>query len=649
MSSSTQGNWPALLDELERVLIHHFGLRSAHARARELLDESVRVAAQREVEVAHDSHRRLVHDGGPPDQIDRARRKHADAEAAVRMIEGWHARDRAEEHLAVEVFASAPSLGVARDPSWLPGRAPSRGAPTRSNPPMLLRDAQVRFSGHFEPRVALLIHDAELGTLGMVQVVDASNSAEIQTQVRQYVDRATYLRHLLLTARDHEQGSDRQVVSVELVLIHSQAETGGETDPLYDVGETLRQLAQRTDFLHAIGINVLAADAGEQQAFSASRLRRAFSWLLHDTRQWFSGIEQRRKGAPKSYRLKKIQLDEYRLPGRRTLSLHDHARLHLLHGHNGSGKSSLVEALELMITGAIERLAGIDDYEHVVRNRWSVKPTRITLVTDAEPLLFELHGDDRPARPLAPRTRAASFRLDQTVMDRLARASDVDRAAELLSAFFSDEAALRERWHAALAEAEAALSRVPARVRGWLEGHQRERQELHDVVVEQFGCLAQRRVDAPLVDAILPIPRVALRPLLGQLDALAQLDAALARDGYVPSDDPLWTALEQAFTHVARDLPARLRTVESVVRTLDRLGRWWQEEQGGGFSSEEAFADALDEWLELSALVEVAEQQGRVLASLRSAVERGWGILRGSTRPRPRVHCCARSPRSSRS
>jgi hypothetical protein len=663
---ATQRDWPALLDELERVLIEQLGLRCAHARADELLDEAARAAALRDIEAARAAHHDVqMHDGATLlEQLERARRREAEAETILRSLDAWHARERAREQLAVDVFVGASSLGPARNPAWLPGSS----APTvdRTSTPVLLRDAKVRFCGHFEPEVALLIHDAGLGTLAMVQVVDASTIEGIHTQVRQYVDRATYLRHLLLTARDQDPGRDHQVISVELVLVHGSHDVEADIDLLYEVGEILRQLAQRTDFLHAIGVNVLAAQPSTHElVFAPAQLRRAFSWLLHDTRRWFSALEQRRRatapespgvgqggrgsprdgkdespgvgqggrgsprdGKDKSYRLREIQLDEYRLPGRRTLKLHEHTRLHLLHGHNGSGKSSLVEALELMITGGIERLSGIDDYEHVVRNRWSQTPARIDLLTDSEPLGFELHGSDRPKQALAQGSRAASFRLDQTVMDRLARASDVDRAAELLSAFFADEAEVRERWRLALAEAEAVLARVPERARRWLESQQRERQELHDVAVEQLGCLAERRVDARLVDAILPIPRASLRPLLGQLDALAQLDLALERDGHVASDDPLWVAIEQAFARFAQDLPERLRTVEAVLRTADRLGRWWQEEQGGGFDSEAAFAEALDEWLELTALVEITEQQGRVLSSLRGGVERGWDLRR---------------------
>lgn len=640
-----------LLDTLEPVLVEHFGLCSARERARSWLDPATLEAAREQVHAAS-SARVGVRDaehGTLLDALEHARETEREAVQIAALIDSWHTRERdperAQARLAADIFVAAESLEAARQHPWWRERW---GGTMGAREVMYLRDPKLRFCGHFEPEVDLLIHDPALCTLAMVQVVDAGEPEAIRAQVRRYVDRATYLRHLLLTAREQQPAQDQHTVSVELVLVYRARDWDGDgqVDLLYEVGEILRDLALQTDCLHAIGLNVLAADAGGQDAsggsgggsgFSSVQLRRAFSWLLRDTSSWFEALEQRRLASVSESepelagfgRLRSIELDEYRLPGRRTLVLNEGARLHLLHGHNGSGKSSLVEALELMITGSIERLSGIEDYEHVVRNRWSSKPARIVLQgSDPTPLSFELRDTGRPAHPLAPGSRAASFRLDQTVMDRLARASDVDRAAELLAAFFADEAAVRERWRHAMDEAEAALGRLPARVRSWLEGHRRQRQDLHEVVVERLACLADDRLDADLVDALLPIPRVQLRPLIGQVDALAQLDAALADEGFVAADAPLWDALELAFTQLAADLPERVRGVESVLRTLARVGRWWQQGGGPGFDSEAAYAEALDEWLELAALVDIADQQQRILVTLQRARAEGWSLRR---------------------
>jgi energy-coupling factor transporter ATP-binding protein EcfA2 len=610
----------ALIDALEQVLVARFGLRSAIEQAGRVLgDETLSEAGDR-LQQARVDRSEAIARGATLEAIEAAGERERQAERSVRQLEGWRARQHAEAQLALEIFTGAASFGA-----------------SSGSGPVYLRAPKLRIAGHFEPDVELLIHDRELGTLGMVQVLDAVEPAAIRAQVSRYVDRATYLRHLLLTARDEQGGADRQIVTVELVLVHwsdAEREAGEQRfDLLYEVGEILRELALETNCLHAIGINVLAGGA---RGFAPADLRRAFAWLLHDARRWFANLEQRRvsvaaQGQPRFARLRAIEIDEYRLPGVRTLELAADTRLHLLHGHNGSGKSTLVEALELMLTGRIERLAGIEDYERVTRNRWATRPARIILRPADDslaPLEFEVRGATRPSMPLAPGSRAASFRLDQTVMDRLARASDVDRAAELLAAFFADEAQVRERWQAAVVNAEAALARLPARVQAWLEGCRRKRQDLHEVVVEQLAGLADGQIGPALLDAILPLPRVQLRALHAQIPALAELDERLDAHGHVLVDDELLVRIEAGFARLTSDVDVRVATVEAVLQTLERVGRWWTEGQDGGFASEEDYAEALDEWLELSALVELGEQQRRVLTILHEARNDGWSPRR---------------------
>ncbi len=624
MVDATDTSTCDLLDALEHRLVAEFGLCSALASARALLGDDARAAAAEQVRLARADRSDAIARGATLEAIEAAGRREDAAEAVAAQLEVWRGRPRAAEALALEIFAGAAALGPAADPRWWPGRdALPREAPT----PLYLRAPKLRIAGHFEPEVELLIHDRALGTLAMVQVLDAGEPATIREQVSRYVDRATYLRHLLLTDRDERGGRDRQIVSVELVLVHRTDLGDAHGDLLYEVGEILRDLALETNCLHAIGVNVLAADGPD---FARSGLRRAFSWLLHDTRRWFVHLERRRlaNGATRGFgRLRAIELDEYRLPGVRTLELAANTRLHLVHGHNGSGKSSLVEALELMLTGSIERLAGISDYERVVRNHWASGPARIVLHPSdpsRAPVGFELRGPERPPASLAPGSRAASFRLDQTLMDRLARASDVDRAAELLAAFFADEAEVRERWQEAVAAAEATLSRLPARIRTWLDGCRRERQDLHEVVVEQLAELARDRIGADLLDALLPLPRAQLEPLHAQIPALAELDARLADQGFIAVDDELLARAEAMFERLVADLDERVATVEAVVRTLERVGRWWQAGDDGGFASEAEYAAALDEWLELCALVELGAQQRRVFEIVAAARADGW-------------------------
>jgi energy-coupling factor transporter ATP-binding protein EcfA2 len=597
------------IDALADVLERRFDLVDARAQAQVLLDPAL-------LDEARELHRRALL--AQRDAIDGKHTLNAIEKAAaefkrtaglIERIEGWHRLGL--DRLALDLFVLAPNVAGACDPGWRPSAPAS--IDTR---PIYLRTPKLRFADHFEPDIDLLIVDHRLGTLALVQWLEFDDRPA-QEQVREHVDRATYLRHLLVG----DQGSGRQTFTVELVLVHPAAEPGSPGFAmLAAIGELLRELALDTDCLHATGINLLPCE--DARTPSDDELRRAFPWLLRDSRRWFAALA-RQAEPPGDSRLARIELDEYRLAGLRRLELHPSARLHLLHGHNGSGKSSLVEALELMLTGRIERLSGIDDYEQVIRNRHAGDRRASVKLVDRGGHAFEfaLSGPVRPA-PLAPGSRAASFRLDQTVMDRLARASEVDRAAELLAAFFAEEAAVRERWRVALADARRQIEQLPERLRQWLGARRRERQELHEVVVEQFGALAEGRLRPELVDAMLPVELGTLMKLRGQLPALGLLEERLRADGSIAIDDPIFTSLEFELGGLVGELGRRHGQLVAAGRALERAGRWWQDTAHP--HSADDFAEAVDEWLELGALGELAERQQTILTALVNARAQGW-------------------------
>lgn len=610
---------PTTLDadtRLALLLERHFGLLDARRHAAWLRDVAVHADAVALLERASAAKREAIAGNAPLATIEAANAEHGRASALLERIARW--RTSEVEPLALDVFLLAPSVAGAVAREYLPSTSRT-GEP----PPLLLCQPQLRFADHFEPDLDLLIIDHGLGTIGMVQWLRVDTPEQARARVRDQVDRATYLRHLLAA----EQGRERQIFTVELVVVHPAAEPGTPgMGQLAAIGELLRELALETDCLHAIGVNLLPwQDAREPDA---DELRRAFAWLLRDSRRWFEAIAEHdaARGRSGEARLDRIILDEYRVAGRRELVLHPATRLHLLHGHNGSGKSSLVESLELMLTGNIERLAGVDDYELVIRNRNATKPAAIELI-DRSGLrhAFTLAGGERP-RALAPGARAASFRIDQTVMDRLARASEVDRAAELLGSFFAEEAATRERWRAAVGAAKRAIDALPERLRGWLRGRQREHQDLHEVVVEQFAGLGEGRLRRELVDALLPVGLDVLLIMRARLPALALLDERLAHDGSIASDDPIFTSLEFELGALVGELDARRASLASAIHALDRAGRWWHE--GVQPSGEGDFGEALDEWLELGTLAELAAQQRTILAALQAARAGGWDMRR---------------------
>src|SRR5436189_134500 len=70
-----------------------------------------------------------------------------------------------------------------------------------------------------------------------------------QTQLRAWIDEASYARHVLLT---EPTLADQRPYAVELVLMLAH-----DPDTLASVGTALQSLARSTPFLQAIGVNLL--------------------------------------------------------------------------------------------------------------------------------------------------------------------------------------------------------------------------------------------------------------------------------------------------------------------------------------------------------------------------------------------------------
>jgi hypothetical protein len=370
--------------------------------------------------------------------------------------------------------------------------------------------------GHLELDPDLGVYDAAVGAIGLVWLLPAcvgsdsgSNaSATIEHFVDRCVDDAVVLRHFCLErARSipapgrgvaHDDGSLRLLpLSVELVLVVPD-------DRLEPVGTALRRIVAESGYLFSIGINLLrvaassvlgAPLANAERGLPGGEVRRAFRWLLRETRQHFSaGTHETQAsaraassqasvakangtpGSPSGWsQISRFELNNYRVSGKRVLCLQDFpataraAPIHVVHGRNGTGKTSLVEAIELAMTGKLEfvesLVGGPSGYGRVVRNSLArTDDCRITLSTgngtaDAVPnptrQSLEIHiGDGQtvfiggPERPTD--IDAAVCRLDQRLMDRLVKAErNEDRAAILLKTLFPRDRALLDDYEAA--------------------------------------------------------------------------------------------------------------------------------------------------------------------------------------------------------
>lgn len=327
-----------------------------------------------------------------------------------------------------------------------------------------MRERRLTFAEHFDINPAFFILDSLLGTVGIVEVVwpEGRSPEQLVQEVRKCVDRATYLRHLLL--RDRERGDSRPL-SVELVLLTAD-EPGQEPSSLNALGEALRDALRDSDSLFHIGVGVLHHD-GSANGLNG-KLRRAFPWLLTATRRWMQSDRAQTADGTKVHArggLRHLRLTDYRLPGQREIVL-SNSRVHLMHGPNGSGKSSIVEALELVTSGRIERLdqAGETQYAAVIRHSASQGQASVGIgwSVDGSPNV----SIDAPRHvlettielPLAPGVDASSFRLDQPLMDRLVGRFPHERARIFLRAFFPEAIESLDRYEQAARELEQAVA-----------------------------------------------------------------------------------------------------------------------------------------------------------------------------------------------
>jgi hypothetical protein len=212
-----------------------------------------------------------------------------------------------------------------------------------SEKPTFLAKPTLRVAKHFDLQADLLIWSKRLGSLGIVHLLEDAD--KVEPQVRRHIDQAAYMRHLILSEKELE---DHQATTVELVLV---APYHGDT--LAKIGRSLDRIIRETSFLHAVGINILPHRGGEEP-FTKIDLRRALCWLLQEVEAWYRcPFAQPPGGNGEHHRLTALELENYRFPGKRLFKFHDaeDLRLHLLHGRNGCGKSTIVEALELAWTG----------------------------------------------------------------------------------------------------------------------------------------------------------------------------------------------------------------------------------------------------------------------------------------------------------
>ena len=503
-----------------------------------------------------------------------------------------------------------------------------------------LLEPKIRVAGHHDLRADMLVYDPVLGSLGLVEVADGTSTPG--PWIESAVDRATYLRHLLLRELDASGGpSAPRALAVELVLVWASA--SASSGPLESsISDTLTKVARETAYLHSIGVNVLRHSPGPQ-GFLPQDLRRAFSWLLCWTKRWYGRqADPPTQSAQPSPGLASIRLENYRLRGRRILQLEPSARTHIVHGQNGSGKSSLVEALELISTGSVERIGKIADpsarqasYEAVIRNGDSTDKACVTLgfrgAADRE---YRIGRTDSPPSPLDEKMAAVSFRLDEEVMDRLSRGSDAERARLFLDGFFPEESPKLKTFDEKRVGFQQAWDGLTAPLRKVLEDLCRTQrpdlpvgEALARTFSEALGFLdvRQKRLTPGQMEVFVGVDLAVVRGLAPLSPELEKLLVAWPEHFPTPAQLPeALRQLDEIVEGMASAIGALRSHLDNAERLLTEFGGWVAE----GKRCTRGRVDLLNACLESSALADLARKQRDVCATLVRANSLGWKTSR---------------------
>ena len=295
----------------------------------------------------------------------------------------------------------------------------------------------------------------------------------------------------------------------------------------------------------------------------------------------------------------------YRVAGERRLAFEQPHRVHLLQGRNSTGKSSIAEAIEWVITGRIERLPDDHPYEQVVPYRAETaakgQPAEAMVRLRREGIkterVFRIPG--KRNRFLDPERNIQSFRLDQDLMERLASADQARRADAFLAGFFPEEREPRRVHAEARATVEHRRRDLAAPMAAWLKQH--DLRELPDQ--DPNIALAELRLCMP-DDGRTPLAWSEIA-LMGRLDMGLQKIAAAERQA---TRAPIAQRLQELDAAVARLLAGAdqmLARIESALAALSGLSGWALEATPGGGDP----VQALNDWLDASVLERLVRQR----------------------------------------
>ena len=522
----------------------------------------------------------------------------------------------------------------------------------------------IRVHLHHDLTPAMLVHDPTLLTLGVVEVVPPATAAGLPADIDRIFDRAAYLRQLCLF---EAESVDEFAYVVELVLLFTREHTTSEA--LERTVSRLRELARETGYLKTLGVSLLSQEP--DGTYTPENLRRAFPWVLAYTRRWFNS------GNIKSHAAKdpaagawEVTLGNYRNTRQREYRFEGagpaDARgpsVHVLHGFNGSGKTTFTEALELLLMKQIERMGDPEriDYYEIVRHHPRRLTSGVIAPSPPEPTMVALtmKANGAPAvsasvtiserravmgEPSAnvaaapqdsitrtgladskPFETAASFRLDQPFMDDLIRSDESKRATRFLKAFFPGDRSTFDALTKANDAVAAALEVLPSSVRDALK----ESAVSNKPMSSSFESV--RNEPATWTAGILPTLAPCLTLTEAQLDMLGKLETSIfsivSRWRHEPTSFTNVTEelkkLDSAFEALRPRLPEITRHLEAASQFFTDFASWQTTKR---IDRGAEFERTLNQWLQLQALADLVSKYHDVMSTLAQARDAGWQI-----------------------
>ena len=463
-----------------------------------------------------------------------------------------------------------------------------------------------------------LIADHNTGTLAILQI--AKQDYDFARAIRDVVA----LRHSLL----QNQGFIQQTYSVELVFV---MDARGEK-ALAGLSSELQENMKETSYLHAIGINLLRCDSEEPDK---AAVRRAFPWLLTDVRRWYQSDDFAKRFLSESQKevrkLKSLSLDNFRLSDKRKWSKSQGHKLHLIHGHNGTGKSTFSEAYELLVTGKLDRLDDEIDYRTILRHRdssdtdensHSPSPAKIEVEfaasEDQETWIVGENG-------LEPRGESkrefleidsGSFRMEQGFADDLVRTGRGIQVGRFLSAFFPDEKEAVARHRDSRAKFYDQWKQLDTRTR--LKISEAPTPNPSSVLEKIASCWDSS--GAILTDKLLDFSAIP--------DLRDRFANARSIGIQFTVDENSLVELDEAWMQVTEKASELFHDIEPLLGQLKDIDRW-SSQTSIKEGTQKELAELTNQWLEASVLCELLEKEIDVLRVTSAAKEVPELILGG--------------------